>query len=115
MENTGVEVVEADATAMPFPDGSFSAVLSFAMLHHVSSVTLQERLFAEARRVLRPGGVFAGTDTAPGVFMRLGHVGDTMVAVDPATLGKRLETAGFDEVEVERWLGEFRFRAIRAP
>jgi ubiquinone/menaquinone biosynthesis C-methylase UbiE len=46
MENTGVEVVEADATAMPFPDGSFSAVLSFTLLHHVSSVTLQERQFA---------------------------------------------------------------------
>jgi SAM-dependent methyltransferase len=115
MENTGVEVVEADATAMPFPDGSFSAVLSFTMLHHVSSVTLQDRLFAEARRVLRPGGVFAGTDTAPGVLLRLVHVGDTMVAVDPATLGRRLETTGFDEVEVKRRLGEFRFRAIRAP
>ena len=28
--------------AMPFPDGSFSAVLSFTMLHHVPSVTLQD-------------------------------------------------------------------------
>jgi SAM-dependent methyltransferase len=115
MENTGVEVVEADATAMPFPDGSFSTVLSFTMLHHVSSVTLQDQLFAEAWRVLRPGGVFAGTDTAPGVLLRLAHVGDTMVPVDPATLGRRLETTGFDEVEVKRRLGEFRFRAIRAP
>ena len=42
MKNTNVEVVEADATAMPFPDGSFSAVLSFTMLHHVPSVTLQD-------------------------------------------------------------------------
>jgi SAM-dependent methyltransferase len=115
MENTGVEVVGADAAAMPFPDGSFSAALSFTMLHRVPSVTLQDRLFAQARRVLRPGGVFAGTDTAPGVLLRLAHVGDTMVAVDPATLGQRLETAGFDEVEVKGRLGEFRFRAIRAP
>jgi len=28
MKNANVEVVEADATAMPFADGSFSAVLS---------------------------------------------------------------------------------------
>ena len=66
MKNTNVEVVETDATAMPFPDGSFSTVLSFTMLHHVPSVTLQDQLLAEAWRVLRPGGVFAGTDIAPG-------------------------------------------------
>jgi SAM-dependent methyltransferase len=113
MKNTNVDVVQADATAMPFPDGSFSAVLSFTMLHHVPSVTLQDQLLAEAWRVLRPGGVFAGTDTAPGVLLRLTHIGDTMVRVDPVTLGQRLETAGFDEVEVQKRLGEFRFRAIR--
>jgi ubiquinone/menaquinone biosynthesis C-methylase UbiE len=115
MKNSNVEVVEADATAMPFPDGSFSAVLSFTMLHHVPSVTLQDQLLAEAWRVLRPGGLFAGTDTAPSVLLRLAHIGDTMVPVDPATLGQRLETVGFDEVKVEKRLGTFRFRAIRAP
>ena len=105
MKNTHVEVVEADATAIPFPDGSFSAVLAFTMLHHVPSVTLQDQLLAEAWRVLRPGGVFAGSDTAPGVLLRLAHIGDTRVPVDPATLGQRLETAGFDEVEVKKRLG----------
>ena len=40
--------------AMPFPDGSFSAVLPFTMVHHVLSATVQDRLLAEARRVLRP-------------------------------------------------------------
>src|SRR5215203_6612300 len=102
MKNTNVEVAEADATAMPFPDDSFSAVLSFTMLHHVPSVTLQGQLLAEAWRVLRPGGVFAGTDTAPGVLLRLAHIGDTMVPVDPATLSHRLETAGFDELKARR-------------
>jgi SAM-dependent methyltransferase len=115
LENTNVEVVEADATAIPFPDGSFSAVLSFTMLHHVPSVSLQDRLLAEARRVLRPGGVFAGTDAVPGVLLRLAHIGDTVVPVDPATFGQRLEAAGFNEVEVKKWLGGFRFRAIRVP
>jgi 16S rRNA A1518/A1519 N6-dimethyltransferase RsmA/KsgA/DIM1 with predicted DNA glycosylase/AP lyase activity len=54
MRNTNVEVVEADATAMFFPDDSFSAVLSFTMVHHVLSATVQDRLLAEAWRVLRP-------------------------------------------------------------
>jgi ubiquinone/menaquinone biosynthesis C-methylase UbiE len=102
MKNTNVEVVEADATAMPFPDGSFSAVLSFTMLHHVPSVTLQDQLLAEAWRVLRPGGVFAGSDTAPGVLLQLAHIGDTMVPVDPTTLSHRLKTAGFDELKARR-------------
>jgi SAM-dependent methyltransferase len=102
MKNTNVEVVETDATAMPFLDGSFSAVLSFTMLHHVPSATLQDQLLAEAGRVLRPGGVFAGTDTAPGVLLRLAHIGDTKVPVDPATLSHRLETAGFDELKAKR-------------
>jgi SAM-dependent methyltransferase len=84
------------------------------MLHHVPSVTLQDQLLAEAWRVLHPGGVFAGTDTAPGALLWLAHIGDTMVPVDAATLGQRLESAGFDEVEVKKRLGEFRFRAIRA-
>ena len=68
MKNTNVEVVE---TAMPFPDGSFPAVLSFTMLHHVPSVTLQDQLLAEAWRVLRAGGVFAGSDTALGALLQL--------------------------------------------
>jgi hypothetical protein len=63
--------------------------------------------------LLSPGGEFAGMDTAPGVLLRLVHFGDTMVPVDPVTLGQRLQTAGFDEVEVKKRLGEFRFRAHR--
>jgi SAM-dependent methyltransferase len=102
MKYTNVEVVEADATAMPFPDGSFSTVLSFTMLHHVPSVTLQDQLLAEAWRVLRPGGVFAGSDTALGVLLQLAQIGDTMVPVDPAALSHRLKTAGFDELKARR-------------
>src|ERR1051326_5992225 len=32
---TNVRVIEGDATAMPFPDTSFSGAVSFTMLHHV--------------------------------------------------------------------------------
>ena len=55
-----VEIVHADATAMPFADGRFSSVVCFTMLHHVPTPQLQDRLLAEAARVLRPGGAVRG-------------------------------------------------------
>src|SRR6476660_6400977 len=38
-----VEVTEGDATALPFPDGRFSAVLCFTMLHHIPTVQQQDQ------------------------------------------------------------------------
>lgn len=52
------EIVHGDGTAMPFADASFSAAACFTMLHHVPSPDLQDWLFAEVRRVLRPGAPF---------------------------------------------------------
>jgi len=83
------------------------------MLHHVPSPELQDRLFSETRRVLRPGAVFAGTDSLTSWRWRLYHLFDTCVAVDPATLAERLERAGFVEAEVESNPWAFRFRARR--
>src|SRR5271154_2179150 len=90
-----VEIVHADATAMPFADGRFSGVVCFTMLHHVPSPQLQNRLLAEVSRVLRGGGVFAGTDSlGTGRAFRLLHIGDTLVPVSPDELPARLEQAG---------------------
>jgi ubiquinone/menaquinone biosynthesis C-methylase UbiE len=104
-------VVHGDGAAMPFDDGRFSAVVCFTVLHHVPSPALQDRLFAEAFRVLRPGGVFAGTDSLPNLRFRLLHLFDTMVTVDPATLPARLAAAGFTGVEVAATTRRVRFRA----
>src|SRR5690242_1019351 len=49
-----VAVVLGDATALPFDDGRFAAVLCFTMLHHVPERELQDRLLAEVARVLAP-------------------------------------------------------------
>jgi len=113
LNNFGVRVVHGDGAAMPFPDGSFSSVVSFTMLHHIPTTALQDRLLTEARRVLRPGAVFAGFDGVGSFLFRLIHLGDIYTPVDPDTFACRLEGAGFAEVAVERGWGRFRFRATR--
>ncbi|HEX3649771.1 MAG TPA: class I SAM-dependent methyltransferase [Pseudonocardiaceae bacterium] len=96
-----VRVVPGSGAAMPFPDNGFSGVVCFTMLHHVPSTTLQDELFAEAHRVLAPGGMFAGSDSQLNLRFRLLHIRDTMVVVDPATLRDRLTKAGFTDIRVE--------------
>ncbi|MFE7131229.1 methyltransferase domain-containing protein [Streptomyces sp. NPDC057638] len=100
-ERVRVRVLTEDATALSAPDGVFSAVVSCTMLHHVPTDELQDRLFAEAFRVLRPGGVLAGCDSLPSLGFRVLHIGSAMNTLDPGTLPARLRRAGFTEVSVE--------------
>lgn len=110
-----VTVTQGDATKLPFPDGRFSAVLCFTMLHHIPSLELQDRAFAEIGRVLRPGGTFAGTDSlGTGLVFRLIHVGDTLNLVDPDTLPTRLEAAGMVAPKVRVGGRSFRWQADKA-
>jgi len=96
-----VEVVVGDATELPFPDAEFSAVVCMTMLHHLPDAAAQDRLFAQARRVLRPGGVLCGSDNlGRGVRFHIIHIGDTKTVVDPVTLPARLRAAGFERVDV---------------
>ena len=96
----GVDIVEGDATGLEFPDERFSGAASFTMLHHVPTPELQDRLFAEVARVLRPGGVFAVGDSPATPEREVAHVGDTYIPVDPATVAPRLRNAGFARAEV---------------
>jgi ubiquinone/menaquinone biosynthesis C-methylase UbiE len=108
-----VDIVTGDATAMPFPDAQFSAAVSFTMLHHLPNPKMQDQVLRETRRVLRPGGVFVGSDSLQSLFMRMIHIGDTLVPVNPETFGARLEAAGFEAVVVQRNSRAFRFQARR--
>lgn len=49
----GLEVLEASATELPFPDGSFDIACSFKVLAHVPDI---HKAIAEMVRVVRPGG-----------------------------------------------------------
>ena len=109
-----VGVVQGSATEMPFPDDRFSGVVCFTMLHHVPSVALQAQLMREVCRVLRPGGVFAGTDSlGTARVFKLLHVGDTLVPVPPEGLPARLEEAGLVAPVVGTAGSAFRFRALK--
>jgi len=111
LANSNVEVVHADATALPFAAGRFSAATCLTMLHHVPSAAQQDRLLAELGRVLRPGGLLVGCDSRDSPDWRALHDGDTCVPVDPASLASRLEQAGFEQVEVETTDRRVRFAA----
>lgn len=108
-----VEIMQGDGAALPLPPGRFSAAVCFTMLHHVPSRDQQDALFADVHRVLRPGGVFAGSDSQPSMRFRLIHLFDTMVVIDPATLPQRLSEAGFVDVAVATGPGGVRFSAAK--
>jgi SAM-dependent methyltransferase len=111
LEGGNVEVVTADASALPFRSASFSAVACFTMLHHVPSLPMQDRMLAELRRVLRPGGVLVGTDGTDTPGRRELHAGDVFLPVPPAELPARLSAAGFADPLVDTRDDRLRFIA----
>jgi SAM-dependent methyltransferase len=115
LAGTNVEVILGDGTDTGLPAGRFSAATSFSMLHHMPAPELQDRLFAELYRVLRPGGVFVGADSRDLDAIRAGHVDDVFVPVDPATLPGRLEKVGFGAVSIDVGDYQIRFHATKPP
>jgi len=92
---TNVEVATGDAAALDYPDSSFDTVAAFTMLHHVPTRPQQDKVLAEAFRVLRPGGTFLGSDSLPSDGLHQFHEGDTYNPVEPAAFLIRLQTTGF--------------------
>lgn len=113
LAGVNVRIVEGDATDMPFEEAEFSAVVSFTMLHHVPTPELQDQVLQEVFRVLEPGGFFLGSDSLMNWVIRIIHIGDTLVPINPDTFGDRLRSAGFEVLEVERNSQAFRFQARR--
>jgi SAM-dependent methyltransferase len=113
LKGTNVEVVHADASDTGLPSSRFSAATCFTMLHHVPTVEIQDRLFAEVHRVLRPAATFIGSDSIDSEQLREVHVDDFFVPVDPDTLGARLESVGFTSVDIEVLDEKVRFSATK--
>jgi SAM-dependent methyltransferase len=113
LAGSNVTVVAGDVTRMPFPAGRFSAAACLTMLHHIPSPALQDAALAELARVLRPGGLLAGSDGLDTPARRELHEDDVFVPVDPDALAPRLEAAGFGQVRVEVAGDRVCFTAVR--
>lgn len=93
-----------DATALAFADGAFDAAFT---IHVAMNIAAKDRLYAEARRVLAPGGRFAIYDVLQGDGNEI--VYPVPWARDPAIshlatvdeMRALLIGAGFDIVEIE--------------
>lgn len=58
----GLELVEGNAESMPLPDAAFDAVVSVYLFHEVPR-TVRRTVFAEMKRVLKPGGTLVLCDS----------------------------------------------------
>jgi SAM-dependent methyltransferase len=111
LAGSNVGVVAGDVTRLPFPAGRFSSAACLTMLHHIPSPRLQDAALAELARVLRPGGLLAGSDGLDTPARRAVHEDDVFVPVDPGTLEARLLAAGFTQARVDVAGDRLRFAA----
>ncbi len=109
-----VSVRQADATQLPFADGSFDVAVSYLMLHHV--VQWRQAL-AEVARVLRPGGTFVGYDLVATPLTEAVHWADRSPhrLISRHELRPALLEAGLHDVCVRTALGRqaMRFTASK--
>lgn len=56
-----VSFAQCDATALPYPDGSFDRVISFFLFHELP-LEKKRKALAESMRVLKPGGKIIGAE-----------------------------------------------------
>jgi len=106
-------VLRGDATALPFPSETFSAVLAVLMLHHLRSSKAQDLALCESFRVLRPGGLFLALEIENSWLNRISHIRSTFVPLSPDEVPARFSAAGFRNISTTKRSGAFRIRATR--
>lgn len=106
-------IVQGDASFLPFADCTFSGAIAVLVLHHLRSVEAQDQAFREIYRVLRPGGIFVALEIHDGWLTRVAHIRSTLVPVTMGGARERLGAAGFSGVSAESRRGAIRLRAAR--
>jgi SAM-dependent methyltransferase len=114
-----LEFVVADVAALPFDDGSFDKAVAADLVEHLDDETF-DRMLAELRRVLRPGGTFTLYTPNPKHLIERLKARDLVLAQNPTHIGlrdrgalrRRLEAAGF-RIDRDEWRPSF-FRGLRA-
>ncbi|ORB18322.1 SAM-dependent methyltransferase [Mycobacterium noviomagense] len=97
-----IEFVEADMTALQFPDASFDLCVTYNGLHCLAD---PRRALAELTRVLRPGGTLRGTSCVTGRGVRA----DALIAMyRRAGVFGNAPGAG----QIETWLTELGFDVV---
>ncbi len=105
--------IRGDAAQLPFAAQSFSSAIAILVLHHLRSRELQDRMFAEVYRVLRPGGIFLAFEINDSWVHRVGHIRSTFTPVAAGSAFARLTRAGFSRISVDFRRGAFRVGAFR--
>jgi demethylmenaquinone methyltransferase/2-methoxy-6-polyprenyl-1,4-benzoquinol methylase len=97
--------VRGDVRAVPLATDSVDAIVTVDALHHLPDV---ETVLAEAKRVLRPGGVMVIRDFDPQTIRgRALALAERVIRfdstfVDPDSLAEMLTSAGFDPSILDR-------------
>lgn len=92
--------VLGDAVALPFPDACFEAVVTVNVLYHLLEPA---RAIEEARRVLRPGGLFAAATVARDDSPELAHVWRSEPTSFDAEEAPAIVASVFGPVDVDAW------------
>jgi SAM-dependent methyltransferase len=90
----GLQFELADATNLPFPDGSFEKAVAADFVEHIDDEMFL-RMCAELRRVLIPCGTFALYTPNPRHLIERLKAHDVLLAQNPTHIGLR----GADELE----------------
>jgi len=98
------ELVRGDATALPFADGSFDAVLSMSVIYH-AWVRDPAAALRELHRVLRPGGLLL-VDVPAYASLYSAHDEAVMTArrFRASELRALVEGAGFTVLRTTHWI-----------
>ncbi len=98
------EFRQGDATNLPFADDQFDAATT---IHVAMNIAAKDKMYAEARRVLKPGGIFAVYDVLQGeggeILYPVPWARDPSIShvATPDQMKSLLAGAGFKLLEVQ--------------